>query len=450
MDHQENHKAENSVISNNAEIIIDKDGQFNLDSFIAECDLAPFSAAKNISSSNAPVVPEYKLHVRPMKVENRVETECQLELVLSGPKIRHNKIHLAPNLVWLAKNLAGQGERRLEKDTLELSAVVVRLSEHDDYIHPPVDFLSQLQADITPFPSGLLPIPICQQCQKREHARKNRKKNPVDVEFDSYISQRIIGIAAKEYSPLHRYIHNAAQPWDKFTAERPSDQGPFPVPDFGADQVSFQAGMRILCKCNHHAEKKGFLVRFTLKDAYGCVVAEATSSPIMVKDVSKKSSASAREAKKVEAQPTHQQQLWQAPLPQQPYQHLTMEDISMASNAFAGKTPQVNAQVTQQQQIQPAALLEQLHGQAPLEQPQTQEAQVDAESEQPTPNMPPMGEKSESMDQGEVFDWAFETPPEEQEWVNLGQPNEQPADTEMGGTPREWWDLPDALDMENL
>jgi hypothetical protein len=257
-------------------------------------------------SDETPVVyvaPKYTLYARPLKVENRVETECDLELILSGPKVMHKNVHLAPNSVWLAKNLASPSERELRKDTLELSAVVVAVTDYEAAANafPPVDSVQNIETGLSTFPPGLAPIQICGQCQTREQARKNRKKNTLDTEFDSYINQRIIGIAAKEYSQLQPYHPDKSQPWDKFAADRPSTHV-FTQPEFGAERCKFQAGMRILCKCNHHREAKGFFVRFTLRDYSGRVVAETTSSSVMVKDVAKKRGTTARDTRQVNAQ----------------------------------------------------------------------------------------------------------------------------------------------------
>jgi hypothetical protein len=240
---------------------------------------------------SAPVLAElpYKLHIRPMRRENRAETESSLELILDGPKIAHTRLHFAPETVWLAKNLAKPNEREARSDTLEVSAMVFCASAVKDasaigvarYIAAYVP-----ASDLTSSNGG--PVRICPQCQRREHCRKSRKKIPIDPEFDSYIGRRVIGISTKEYSQLQPYHHDESEPWDRYAAQRLPTDTFITKPNFSTEQRKFEAGIRILCKCNHHQETDGFHIIFTIRDSNGLVVGQGISSSIIIKDVAKK------------------------------------------------------------------------------------------------------------------------------------------------------------------
>ncbi|KAK4048163.1 SPT3 Dosage dependent suppressor of Ty-induced promoter mutations-like protein [Microbotryomycetes sp. JL221] len=163
----------------------------------------------------------------------------------------HLKLPAAQALKKKSKKQAKPGELLCQpapEDTLVLDVAVVRASEDANQIY------------------------ICDGCQQRERKRAQRKK-------DSSLAKQ------------QQQQQSQSQPQPE-VIETPlsSDEERQKVVVFNcAEFVELSGGeivlpTRITCYCRHHKEKKGFMVRFAVRDHHGNIVASGSTPPVMITD----------------------------------------------------------------------------------------------------------------------------------------------------------------------
>ncbi len=214
-----------------------------------------------------------QLHVNPIPIKSRVETQISIKLTLDPLPQGVTKLHLPTHSISKAKLLAKEVIKA--PDTLELSTMLVCTSamqnsdnktralrvargeemlpksegtrrsstgdskkDHDIPVDPNDPNLPQNGAEVK----------ICDNCINRERKRAARKKQRKQEEEDiwnSYERDRVVVFNTTEYQNFHPPTPLKDDPSDNIMI-------------FSDSAMQIDAPMRIACYCRHMNEKIGF------------------------------------------------------------------------------------------------------------------------------------------------------------------------------------------------
>lgn len=224
--------------------------------------------------SPASVPPHHpQLHIAPLPLKSRVETQIHIRMTLYPPLPGISKLHLQSHTISKPKLVI---KPPLDKapDMLELHAILVCTSAMQDPVKRARAFAKASEfpynvkheksrsssGDATapeddenkPLNGG--PVQICQGCIERERKRANRKKTK-NVEEELWWrkdqSKRIIVFNTQEVREWRR-------PSSSKIGHLPRTSSPLDDHIFPENALQVDIPMRIACYCRHQEEKAGF------------------------------------------------------------------------------------------------------------------------------------------------------------------------------------------------
>ncbi len=241
-------------------------------------------------SMSAPYKPHFTVHPTPLK--SRVETQIPIKLTLFPLPPGIKKLHLPTHTISKPKLLCKPPHEK-SPDTLELytSLVCTSAMQRHGRMQAALKRAANPEAVVADAAgseddesdeeknSALNggEVKICNGCVLRERKRASRKKVKKVEEEEGWLKHEAKRIIVFNTSEVRDWQPPTSQPSTEATGERGE---PF-VPE-GAMQID--APMRIACYCRHQQEKVGFQVIFTIKDYQGRLIAQTTSSSIMITD----------------------------------------------------------------------------------------------------------------------------------------------------------------------
>lgn len=215
----------------------------------------------------------YSLKVLELPPYSRVETQIKLKFEFS-PAPQQHVLHVSQDLISKSKFCL--------KDPVESLPLLLRKNMlfMDTYV-----LTSDLKRSCN----------VCSRCIKREQKRALRSKNGTSEtsNADSPTATAVPGSLKNnpnswaDESMIKKAIIFNCKEIISFSAPTGIINDPVKSLDFSA---------RIICYCRHHKEQDGFKLLFVVKDFEGQVVAKHLSSPIMIMDRKKNSSASIKES----------------------------------------------------------------------------------------------------------------------------------------------------------
>ena len=214
-----------------------------------------------------------QLHIAPLPMKSRVETQIPIKMTLWPPPLGITKLHLQTHTISKSKLVAKPPPEKA-LDTLELHAMLVCTSamqdpdkrarafakasespynvKHESRRSSSVDV--RIPEDEENKPSNGGPVRICGGCVERERKRAARKKtkNLEEEQLwqkDEY--ERIIVFNTLE-------IREWQRPSPSKLEEIPRANTPLDGPLFPDNALQIEIPMRIACYCRHQEEKVGF------------------------------------------------------------------------------------------------------------------------------------------------------------------------------------------------
>src|SRR5579871_4030023 len=214
-----------------------------------------------------------QLHVNPIPIKSRVETQISIKLTLDPLPQGVTKLHLPTHSISKAKLLAKEVIKA--PDTLELSTMLVCTSAmqnsenksralrvaRGEEILPKTeasrrsstgDSKKDHDVPIDPndpnLPQNGAEVKICDNCINRERkraARKKQRKQEVEDIWNSYERDRVVVFNTTEYQTFHQPTPLKDDPNDNIMM-------------FSDSAMQVDAPMRIACYCRHMNEKIGF------------------------------------------------------------------------------------------------------------------------------------------------------------------------------------------------
>ncbi|OQN99974.1 hypothetical protein B0A48_14179 [Cryoendolithus antarcticus] len=241
------------------------------------------------------------LHIAPISLKSRVETQINIYMFLESPPPGIEYLHLPLQTIAKSKLLAREdvdASKTLELSTMLVATSAMRNPDHKEKALRTAAAQSNLEIqrraeqhkesgseedrnDLKSTPEEDKPasggeVRICNNCIQRERKRAGRKKlkkEEEQIHWERYETERAVVFNSNEYLPW-----KAPEPIPQQATVVGDDYRP---PEGTVEAV---AAMRIACYCRHQSEKEGFQVIFTIKNQAGEVVAQEMSASILITD----------------------------------------------------------------------------------------------------------------------------------------------------------------------